>query len=136
MNQDAEHLRLLSTFHYVVGGLMAFFACIPIIHLTIGLLMLFAPHFLAHGQNAPPAFVGLLFVFLGGGLMLLGWTLAIISILAGRCLSQRRRYRFCFVVACVICIWMPFGTVLGVFDILVLNRPSVKAMFQPAPAGL
>jgi len=25
---------------------------------------------------------------------------------------------------------MPFGTVLGVFTIIVLNRPSIKALFQ------
>ena len=27
VSQDGEHLRLLSIFHYVVGGLMALFAC-------------------------------------------------------------------------------------------------------------
>jgi len=33
-------------------------------------------------------------------------------------------------VAAVECIFMPFGTVLGVFTIIVLNRPSIKALFQ------
>ena len=35
MNQDEEHLRLLSIFHYVCAGLSAFFACIPLIHVTV-----------------------------------------------------------------------------------------------------
>jgi hypothetical protein len=36
MKQE-EQLRLLSIFHYVVAGLSALFACIPIIHLALGL---------------------------------------------------------------------------------------------------
>jgi hypothetical protein len=34
-------------------------------------------------------------------------------------------------VACVECLSMPFGTVFGVFTILVLNRASVKELFAP-----
>ena len=40
MEQDKQQLKLLSIFHYVVGGLAALIACIPIIHLTIGIGML------------------------------------------------------------------------------------------------
>jgi hypothetical protein len=41
--------------------------------------------------------------------------------------------RLCFAMAGVECIFMPFGTVLGVFTILVLNRQSVKELFAPKP---
>jgi hypothetical protein len=34
-----------------------------------------------------------------------------------------------FVTACLSCMNVPIGTALGVFAILVLNRPSVKALF-------
>jgi len=34
------------------------------------------------------------------------------------------------VMAAIECIFMPFGTVLGVFTIVVLARPSVKEMFE------
>jgi len=40
MNRDEEHLKLLSIFHYVVGGIAAFFAFFPIIHLVIGIACL------------------------------------------------------------------------------------------------
>jgi hypothetical protein len=33
-------------------------------------------------------------------------------------------------VAALCCAFFPFGTVLGVFTILVLVRPSVKALFE------
>jgi hypothetical protein len=32
-------------------------------------------------------------------------------------------------MACVACLSVPLGTVLGVFTIIVLMRPSVKALF-------
>ena len=43
MNQDIEHLRLLSIFHYVVAGIGALVSCFPVFHLAFGLVMLFAP---------------------------------------------------------------------------------------------
>jgi hypothetical protein len=55
---DNEHLRLLSIFHYVNGGILTFFACIPMIHVVLGLVMIFAPHLFGHGKDQPPAFVG------------------------------------------------------------------------------
>ena len=61
----------------------------------------------------------------------LGWTFAVLILIAGRSIALRKHYMFCFVMACVECIFMPFGTVLGVFTILVLNRQSVKELFAP-----
>ncbi len=40
MQQDEEHLKLLSIFHYVVGGLAALFACFPIFHLIMGIVFI------------------------------------------------------------------------------------------------
>jgi hypothetical protein len=54
--------------------------------------------------------------------ILLGWTFAALVLIAGSCIAHRKHYTFCFVMACVECLSMPFGTVLGVFTILVLNR--------------
>jgi hypothetical protein len=127
---DNEHLRLLSIFHYVLGGISAFFACIPIIHFVFGLVMIIAPHAFGHGKDQPPAFLGWFFVFFAIVIMVLGWTYAALVLIAGRSLAVRKRYTLCFIVACVECLWMPFGTVLGVFTIIVLNRASVKQLFN------
>ena len=124
--QEEQHLQLLTLFHYIVGGLTACLACFPLIHLTIGLVMVFGGF---SSNQAPPAFVGWLFIILGGGFFLVGQSLAICIIIAGRFLAQRRRYPFVFVVACCECLFMPFGTVLGVFTIVVLSRESVKSAF-------
>jgi hypothetical protein len=136
MNQDADHLRLLSIFHYVVAGIGALVSCIPMIHLTIGLLMLFAPESFPHGPgHAPcpdvfPRVFGLIFTVVASLVIVVGWTLSICILLAGRFLAGQRHYVFCLVVAAILSMCFPFGTALGVFTIIVLIRPSVKALFE------
>jgi hypothetical protein len=132
-NADNEHLRLISMFHYIVSGLAAFFACFPIIHLVIGLVFIFSPQLFGSGQQQPPAFIGWFLVIMATFFILAGWTFAILILIAGRFIAHRKRYTFCFVMAAVECLFMPFGTVLGVFTILVLNRQSVKELFTPKP---
>lgn len=135
-NQDEQHLRLLSIFHYIVGGFSALIACFPLIHLGLGLAMLFSPEFFSGkpGEQPPPAIVGGLFICVGGLLFLVGQALAVSIIMSGRFLSQRKRYWFVFVIACLQCALFPFGTVLGVFTIIVLSRESVKELFMITPS--
>ena len=128
---DNEHLKLLSIFHYVVGGMAALFACLPILHLILGLFFILAPEKFGHGSQQLPAFIGWFFVAFASVFILMGWTLAVLVLIAGRFIARRKHYTFCFGMACVECIFMPFGTVLGVFTILVLNRASVKESFDP-----
>ncbi len=127
---DEQHLRLLAIFHYVVGGLTALFACLPLIHVALGLMMLYAPQSMSNKPgDAPPAFVGWLFVGMGGGMFLAGLAVATCIVLAGRFIARRRRYWFVFVLGCFQCAMFPFGTVLGVFTIVVLSRETVKKLF-------
>jgi hypothetical protein len=136
MDQDAEHLRLLSIFHYVVGGMTALFACFPCIHLAVGIALVSGALNPGRGHEQPPAFVGWLLIAVAALLILVGWSIALAILLAGRFLARRAHYLFCFVVAAVECIFMPCGTVLGVFTIIVLNRPSVRSLFQVgSPSG-
>jgi hypothetical protein len=134
MNRDEEHLRLLSIFHYVLSGLTALMACFPIIHLTFGLALVLAPKFFTDDKGgAPPAFLGWFLVIFAATFILLGWTLALMIFLNGRFLARRRHHTFCLVMAGVECIFIPFGTVLGVFTILVLERISVRQLFGILP---
>ena len=97
--------------------------------------MVFAPQSLSTrpGDQAP-AFVGWFFTCMGGGFFLAGMCVAVGIVIAGRFIAQRRRYWFIFAAACVQCAFFPFGTALGVFTLLVLSRPAVKALFQVTPA--
>ncbi len=62
----------------------------------------------------------------------------ILTLIAGLNLNRYRNRTFCFVVACVLCLLQPIGTILGIFTIIVLNRPEAKWLFAqstPQPAA-
>jgi len=63
-----------------------------------------------------------MFVVLGSVLFLTGIAMSVCILMAGRSLALRKRYTFVFVTACVECLFMPFGTVLGVFTICAFAR--------------
>jgi hypothetical protein len=127
-NRDLEHLRTLALFHYVVASLLALVSLLPVIHLMIGIAILSGWFPQGEGEAAP-AFVVWIFVGIASAIILLGWAFAACVFFAGRSLARQRNYTFCLVIAGLSCFFMPFGTVLGVFTIVVLMRDSVKPLF-------
>jgi hypothetical protein len=134
MNEDLHNLKLLSLFHYVFGSMVAFFAFVPIIYVVMGMLAIYIPHSFDFEGETIPAFIGSILIILGTGLIVLGWALSACIIIAGRYLARQRHYMFCVVMAAIECIFMPFGTVLGVFTIIMLSRPAVQELFEQAAA--
>ena len=138
MNQDDSHLDSLAIAHYVLGGLMVLFACFPLLHVAMGVMVVSGvgemSQQLAAQPNggSPPQWVG--WIFVGAGLLFfaLGQALSISVIVSGRFLKQRKHYMFSFILACLACAAFPFGTILGVFTIIVLARPSVQAIYGRA----
>jgi len=134
--QNEQYLKILSIFHYVVGGMTGLFACFPIFHLSMGIAML-AGGFGSTPDDFPFQLFGLMFIIIPACIILVGWALAGCIIAAGYFLSTRQKYTFCLVVGGVECIFMPFGTVLGIFTIILLVKPEVKALFEgTVPAEL
>ena len=134
MDQDLDHLRLLAIFHRVVAALIALFGCFPLIHLTVGIVMLSGG---MHGDRTdvvPATVLGGFFVGIAVFIMALLWTLAVLVFRAARKLETQRGYTYCLVIAGLLCMFMPFGTVLGVFTLIVLVRPSVKERFTASAA--
>src|SRR5678816_4322795 len=132
MNEDREHLRLLSIFHWIVAGLAALSALFPIVHLLIGVSMVsggMSPEFKSGRNDFPVEVVGWFFIVFACIWMLCGFTLALCLASAARFLADHRRRTFCIVVAAVTCVFFPFGTALGVFTLIVLNRNSVRELF-------
>ena len=137
-HENVEHLRLLAIFHYVVGGLAIVFAFLPLLYAAMGGFFVYAARHDTHqsGQEVPPEVLGWIFVGFGFLFFLLGLALASCILLSGRAISRRRRYWFIFVVACVECLFLPFGTILGIFTLIVLSRQTVKALFFPLPSDM
>jgi hypothetical protein len=132
MNQDAEHLRLLCIFHYIVGGLAALFSFFPLLYTIVGSIFIFvARHGTPRpGEEPPPEFIGWILTVIGSFLFLFGIAIAICILIAGRSVAKHTHYWLAFVMACIECFFVPFGTILGVFTIIVLSRESVKTLFS------
>ncbi|WP_343541814.1 hypothetical protein [Stenotrophomonas pavanii] len=135
--QDADHLRMLAIAHYVVGGLIALFSLIFIVHIVLGVTALTGNLPMnSGGQPSSPAeqrVFGWMFVLIGCVIVFGGVTLGAFVAYAGRCLARRRRHLLCLIAAGLACLFTPVGTVLGVFSLITLLRPQVKAAFD-APA--
>lgn len=130
-NQDKEHLKILSICHYVLAGLCVFPLLYGLFYMVMGVF--FGAMIASSPQpenGPPPALFGGIFVFIGLIISGIALTFGLLLYKAGRNLSGTRSYTFCFVIACIACVFMPFGTILGIFTIIVLMRESVKAMFN------
>jgi hypothetical protein len=131
MPNDEENLRILSVFHYVVAGLGGLFSLLSLFYITMGMLMLSGRMANPNSEPADRVFGGM-FVAMGTIFLVVGLGISLCIALAGRYLSQRRRYMFCLVIAALCCAFFPFGTVLGVFTIVVLQKESVRQLFGVA----
>jgi hypothetical protein len=132
---DASHLGSLSMCHFIWGGLLALFACFPIMHIVIGVMFMTGGFpTTSPASPTPPPFdprlFGLFFVVFGAVFVLLGWLLAGFTIASGFFIRRRRRRMWSVVIAAINCAIFPFGTVLGVFTLMVLLRDSVRVAYE------
>lgn len=92
-----------------------------------------ASHRVTFNEMFPSQLKGI-FAALYGFLALVILAALVCNILAARHLARRANHTFTMVVAGLNCFQIPFGTALGVFTIIVLNRPSVRSAY-PAPGN-
>ena len=127
---DAEHLRLLVLGFRISAGISAFFSLFGLLYVGLGVAMAtFLPR-LPQGHGAPPpAFVGWIMGAFGGVFFVLFLAMGALKLWTARCLDRRRSRTFCQVVAVLCCLGVPYGTILGVFTLIVLGRSSVANLF-------
>jgi hypothetical protein len=133
MENQINNLNILSIFHYVFAGITGLTACFPIFHLIMGLTMLFGdfyPQEVSPEMPFPFEVFGLMFTIIPAAIILLGWAFAIAAAISGYFLSKRRNYNYCLIIAGISCVFMPFGTILGVFTLVELLKDDVKALFS------
>jgi len=87
--------------------------------------------FASPGQSpsGPPDGVLKVFAVVVGMIIVAGWTFGGLTIYVGRCIKRRTRRMLTFVIACLNVMFIPFGTILGVFTLIVLSRPNVKRLY-------
>ncbi|MDA0673119.1 MAG: hypothetical protein O3C67_05360 [Cyanobacteria bacterium] len=129
MSDDRQTLKLLSTLHYVMGGLSLATSLLALPHIGMGLFAIYAPESFDDGDPISSMIFGWLFLGMGALFMVGCIVIGIATLLSAGGLRRRRRYWLSFVVACIECLSMPIGTALGVFTIITLAKPSVKALY-------
>jgi protein-S-isoprenylcysteine O-methyltransferase Ste14 len=127
--QDEQHLTLLSIFYYIYGAFSLVAGCFGVVYLVMAAVIFASPE-MVEDDEVPAAVISGIMAVVGGCVLLLALGMGAVIIYAGYSLSQHRNYIFCIVIGALICLNIPIGTVLGVFTIVVLLRPSVKALFE------
>ncbi len=153
-----DRLRLLSLAYYISGAIGAAMVSFLLIHffLLIGLSFIPASQWNQsaakpaisqqtspapitqsaprnpHSDNQPPpAFLFRIIAGVIGFVILCGWTLGALTAYAGYCIKKRKHKLLILIMAAINCIWIPYGTILGIATILLFQWPEVKAEFKP-----
>lgn len=132
IDRDQEHLRLLTMCYYILAGSTALFSLFALIYVGIGAIVSSGIIPQNQNQNGGPRAIGYILTAVGGAIFLLGMGIAALYYLVARGLRNRRWRILCYVMAGLSCMYIPFGTAIGVCTILVLSRPDVKNLFLPA----
>lgn len=134
---DADHLNLLSIFHFVGAGLAVLGMGFVLLHFTLMHNILENPKMWENAKQSggpPPdeffAIFRWLYVIAGAWLVVS----LVVNLLSGLYIRARKHRSFSMVVAAVNCLHMPLGTVLGVFTLVVLSRDSVREVYQAKAA--
>lgn len=133
--RDEEHLKLLSIFHYVSGGITAFTGLFPLIYVLMGAMFLTMPVSQTADEDLALRGMGTLLLVFGVLFSSVFMVFAAMKIYAGYCISKHKNRIYCLVVAGISLIGFPFSTILGVFTLIVLLRDSVRDLFEGATAG-
>lgn len=127
-SKEQSHLEMLAVFHYVWGGLNLLCGAMPLIYVPFGIMGLMGK--LPDSPDEPPTFVWWFVIAMGVVGAVASWAIAILVLIAGRQLNRARGWVYCLVIAILECLSMPLGTILGVFTIIALSKPEIKALFD------
>lgn len=120
--EDKKTIKRLSLFHYILGGFSFFLLCST---LVIQWWAIFSHRDETGGLGSMKAAAEVLIA-----MDIFSLLFVIAEIAAGWLLANRKRHSLIFVIACLECLSVPLGTVLGIFTLITLSRESVKTLFN------
>jgi hypothetical protein len=147
-----ERLRFLAIGYYVRGGVIIFFSSFLLFYVIMFSAFSFIPESKwnpsptptpsvstfswatprPHPSNSetPPVIVFRIIAGVMSGIMLLGWTFGALTLYAGRSIQKRRHKALIYVMAAFNCMFIPYGTLLGVFTFTILGSPTAIQEFS------
>ncbi len=130
---DTGHLRLLSIFHYVFGGLSILGGIFMICYIFLFQFIMENAAAASPGGGGEIEQMKTMFTMMAviyGVMGVLCLILAACNIFCGKFLSSRKHRTFILIISGINCLSIPLGTTLGVFTFIVLLRPSVAPTFD------
>ena len=130
---DEEQLRLLTFFHYVSGTITIMFSSMFIFHLIFFGYMTSNPEFFNNEdvENVKEAMQFMqFFVAVFGAFVVLGIAYGICEIMSGVFIKRRKHRVFSMIIAIPRIIFIPYGTILSVFTLILLDRGSIKSLYE------
>ena len=146
-----ERLRILMIGFYVRGGMMVAFGCFFLIYVAFFLGFSFMPESawtqspaatasptaLAYATPTPhplnqgptPVIFFRIMACVFSAVTLLVWITGCVTAYAGRCIQTRRRKLLIYMMAGLNCLFVPYGTLLGVFTFIILGSPAATRQF-------
>ena len=150
-----DRLRLLSLGYYISGAIGAAFVSFLLIHFFLFLGFSFIPESQwqaptrsaavaqyasptalpsasasANPNQGPPVIMFRIVAGIIGVIIVGGWILGALTAYAGHCIRKRKHKVFIYVMAAVNCIWIPYGTLLGIATIILFQWREVQAQFE------
>ena len=134
---DEEHLRLLSLFHYIKGGITVGFSFFGFMYFIFIALISRLGNRMEIPTNEfenefPVEFFSYILMFIGV-IVSLVLVFGVLQFLSGYYIKRKRYRVFSFVIGIIECLEIPYGTILGVSTIMVLSRYSVKKKYEETP---
>jgi hypothetical protein len=133
---DAEHLRLLSIFHFISAGFAFMGVAFASFYLVLFQTIFANPRMWTQAKDGPPP-AEVVAIFRWVVVIFVLWFLvaAIGNLLSAIYLRARRHQTFSMVIAGINCVHIPIGTALGIFTFIVLGRESVRKLYEAERAA-
>ena len=133
--RDEEHLKLLVIFNIIYGVLKTIFTLLLSLYMFFVYILLRDPKFYSEyhnmeNANLPNAEIMNIIMIIVTAIVVLGFLIGIATLISAQLMKRRKFRGFSIAVACLNCISFPFGTLLGIFTLIVLFRDSVKKLYQ------
>ena len=135
MDTTEHDLKLLSIGYYIQAGIAGFYSLFVLAYASfLGTIFRVVSRKLEEKgqQGIPPVFVSLAATVIGIVLILvIVYTLCLF--LAGQWIVRHRNRLFIYVIGAITCLAIPYGTVLGIFTFMVMQRPTAQMLFGGSP---
>jgi len=138
MDTTEHDLKLLSIGYFVQGGIVTFYALLAACYVGfLGAIFAIITKSASADQrnHIPPGLLPVI-AAIGTAIVCIALAAGVCLLYAGVSLRKRRNRTFLLVMATLSCLFVPYGTILGIFTFIVLQRPTARALFggeQPPP---